>query len=223
MSFPEIRLVRSTKGALILAAAVLAGCATTTPRYDQLFAGTPTLGNVQVYAASRHDARAAVLNVLAARNFQVKGEEGGIITAVEDYKAHAGSDKTYQVTARIEVQKIAPEKTQVSLAATQKTVVYQEWHTWWHLLWMIPIIPTGTKYKTTTTDSGAITSKAFYQNFFSNVAQQIKPEVAGKVAGNQAARTVVKSPASAPSPAGLKSASPSAGAKSSSAAKGSPS
>ncbi|MHB8348593.1 MAG: hypothetical protein ACYDHM_15890 [Acidiferrobacterales bacterium] len=213
MLFSKERFTRSARGSAILAATALAGCATT-PQYGQMFAGKPALGNVHIYAASRRDTHTAVLNALATRDFQVKGEKGGIITAVNDYKTHAGSDKTYQITARIYVQKIAPEKTQVSLTAAQKTVVYQEWHTWWHLLWIVPIFPTGTQYKTTTADSGAITNKTFYSGFFSDVAQQIKPKLDAKVAKSQTLDAAVKQPAAASPSTGLKSTSLPTGANS---------
>ncbi len=169
----KVQRIRSATVMVLLATTTLAGCATE-PRYGHLFAGKPTLGNIHIFASSRRIVRTAALNALVARDFQVKRERSGRIVAVNNYKTHASSEKTYIITADINVEKVGSNKTQVAVTASQKTIVHQEWHTWWHLLFIIPIFPTSTHYKDTTTDASAITSKAFYQNLFSDINQQIK-------------------------------------------------
>lgn len=168
----KVRGIRAATTLVVLAAVGLAGCATG-PRYSQLFAGQPALGNIHVFASSRQAVHAAVLNALAARDFQVERDRSGRIVAVDNYKTRPKSEKTYVVTADINIENVGFHKTEVAVAASQKTVVHQEWHTWWHLLFIIPIFPTSTHYKNTTTDTSAITSKVFYRNLFSDIQHQI--------------------------------------------------
>ena len=61
----------------------------------------------------------------------------------------------------------------VAISATQKTLLHTKEHTWWHLLWIFPIIPTGTVYQTVNTGEGSVTDKAFYSNFYKQIKEQV--------------------------------------------------
>lgn len=177
----KVGRIRAAMAMAFVVTASLGGCATG-PRYGQLFAGKPTLGNIHVFTSPRRTVHSAIVDALAARNFQVKRDRRHRIVAVDNYKTSRTSDKTYVITVDINVESVGVNKTQVAVAAAQKTIVHQEWHTWWHLLFIIPLFPTSTHYKDTTTDTSAITNKAFYRNLFSDINQQLKQPSA--IAGN---------------------------------------
>jgi hypothetical protein len=73
---------------------------------------------------------------------------------------------SYNIHASADVSEVAGSETNVSLAASQQTILHRATTTWWHLLWIFPIIPTGTEYQTLVVKEGNITEPAFYSDFF---------------------------------------------------------
>jgi hypothetical protein len=73
----------------------------------------------------------------------------------------------------LDVNAAESDSVAVTLSASQQTILHRKWHTWWHLLWIIPLFPTGTEYQTIVTKEGNITDAAFYNDFFAALEKNI--------------------------------------------------
>jgi hypothetical protein len=62
--------------------------------------------------------------------------------------------------------------THVIAAANETTEMHKKSHDWWHLLWLIPIFPTGTEYTTVVVDRDTVHSAQLYQDFFTAVMKR---------------------------------------------------
>jgi hypothetical protein len=72
-------------------------------------------------------------------------------------------------------------------------ILHRATTTWWHLLWIIPIIPTGTEYQTLAIKEGNVTDPGFYTGFFNSLKIAVtKHDLAVKVAAAQAAEKAAK-------------------------------
>jgi hypothetical protein len=73
---------------------------------------------------------------------------------------------SYDIHVSADISDEVGSQTVVSLAASQQTVFHRSTYTWWHLLWMIPLFPTGVEYQTLVVKEGNITDPSFYADFF---------------------------------------------------------
>jgi hypothetical protein len=95
---------------------------------------------------------------------------------------------SYNIHASADISEVTGSETNVSLAASQQTILHRATTTWWHLLWIIPIIPTGTEYQTLVITEGNITDPGFYTDFFNSLKIAVtKHDLAVKAAAAKAA------------------------------------
>jgi len=76
---------------------------------------------------------------------------------------------SYNIHASADISEVTGIQSTVSLAASQQTILHRATTTWWHLLWILPIIPTGTEYQTLVVKEGNITDPGFYTDFFNSL------------------------------------------------------
>jgi hypothetical protein len=76
---------------------------------------------------------------------------------------------SYNIHASVDISEEVGGQSTVSLAASQQTILHRATYTWWHLLWILPIIPTGTEYQTLVVKEGNITDPGFYTDFFNSL------------------------------------------------------
>lgn len=181
------RYTNAWKGAVLIGACLwLVGGCSSTP-YNQVFSKKSTLLNARIYKAPAKRVGAAVTSALLRKGFQIEAADRSnpdIIDATSYYKTGPKSDQTYVITVQADIAPLSAQQTQVTLAGSEKTLLYKKGHTWFHirlpLLSAIPLFPTGTVHKTETTGTGTITSKQFYRQFFDEVAEQLSAIASAK-------------------------------------------
>jgi len=98
------------------------------------------------------------------------------------------SEISYNISASADISEVTDAETTVSLSASEQTILHRASTTWWHLLWILPIIPTGTEYQTLVIKEGNITDPGFYTDFFNSVRVAVtKYDLAVKAAAAKAA------------------------------------
>jgi hypothetical protein len=95
---------------------------------------------------------------------------------------------SYNIHASADISDLGNSDTNVSMSASQQTILHRASTTWWKLLWIIPIIPTGTEYQTLVIKEGNITDPQFYTDFFNTLTVSVtKYDQAVKIAAAKAA------------------------------------
>jgi hypothetical protein len=172
-----IKLSRTV--ALAAAIAMAGGCATN-DGYQKAFAAESAIkGNHKTFAAPLDQAFRAVKTTLVRQGFTIESADAnsGLIKAIRNFQDPADKDVSYNIIATADVT-ADDEGSIVTIAASQQTVLHREWHTWWHLLWIIPLFPTGIEYQTVVTHEGNVTDAAFYKDFFASVDSTVAANIA---------------------------------------------
>ena len=155
---------------------VLAGCASAPPYNSAFSARKAVNGNSEQVAGGESEVFRAVLATFTKHGFTVQSAHlrDGLISAVGDIQDPHESDVTYTITTTVTVSPLGPDQSNVALAASEKKVVHQKTRTYFHLLWILPIFPTGTQYHTVDRGSGIIRDPKFYKQFFQEVNASLK-------------------------------------------------
>ena len=151
--------------------ALLAGCASQNG-YQKAFSDqTAIVGNSRSFNAQADHTLRTVKQTLVRQGFTIEQADisTGLIKAVRNLQDNSDKDVSYNINVSADVTGSSTDTCIVTVAASQQTVLHREWHTWWHLLWIIPIIPTGVEYQTVVTKEGNVTDVAFYKDFFASV------------------------------------------------------
>ena len=163
-----------------LLALTLGGCASYHPGYDRAFSQKDALNiNHQVFAAPQTATMSAAELVLINQGFTIVRVDkvGGIITAkgaLMDPKDHAVS---WLLSTTVLAVPETAGKTGVSVSATEEKVRHQKTHSWWHLLFIIPLFPTATHYHTVVRRTGVVRDKAFYASFFKDLSLALRSPI----------------------------------------------
>ena len=158
----------------------LGGCASYHPGYDHAFSQKDALNiNHQVFTASQAATMTAAELVLINQGFTIArvDKAGGVITAkgaLMDPKNHAVS---WLLSTTVLVVPETASKTEVNVSTTEEKVRHQKTHTWWHLLFIIPLFPTATHYHTVVRRTGVVRDKAFYASFFKDIGMALRSPI----------------------------------------------
>jgi flagellar biosynthesis GTPase FlhF len=169
----------------------LAGCAGDQQGYRQAFDAQHSL--TQNQASFSHPAEPIfkiVKQTFTQQGFTIESADlkSGIVKAVRNMADKDDSDISYNIHVSTDISEVAGADTNVAMAASQQTVLHRSTTTWWHLLWILPIIPTGTEYQTLVIKEGNITDPVFYTDFFNSLKVAVtKYDVAVKAAAAKAA------------------------------------
>lgn len=169
----------------------LAGCAGDQQGYRQAFDAQHSL--TQNQASYPHPAEPIfkiVKQTFTQQGFTIESADlkAGIVKAVRNMADKSDSDISYNIHVSTDISEVAGADTNVAMAASQQTVLHRSTTTWWHLLWILPIIPTGTEYQTLVIKEGNITDPVFYADFFNSLKVAVtKYDVAVKAAAAKAA------------------------------------
>jgi hypothetical protein len=169
----------------------LTGCAGNQQGYHKAFDSQNSLTQNQCSFTQPADTVFKVVKqVFIQRGFTIESADSksGIIKAVRNMADKDDSEISYNIHAAADISEITNEETKVSLAASQQTILHRATTTWWHLLWILPIIPTGTEYQTLVIKEGNITDPAVYADFCNALkVEATKQDVAVKAANAKAA------------------------------------
>lgn len=175
---------------VLLAVTVLTGCATN-QHYNAAFSNQTALTQNQCSLRQPCDAVFKIAKqTMIQQGFTIESADikTGVIKAVRNLQDKDNSEISYNINASMDVSENVGGETNVSLAASQQTILHRSTTTWWHLLWIIPLIPTGTEYQTLVIREGNITEPVFYADFFNNLKVAVtKYDQAVKAAAAKAA------------------------------------
>jgi hypothetical protein len=165
--------------ALVLSGFIaLSACSSAPPAYEGAFDASKAPGGAPIQLnAPVETAFKAVKWVLIKQGFQIQKIDptSGTVTAERDYVDPDDKEKSYLIDVSVVVQDgVTKSTSMVALSATQATLLHTKEHTWWHLLWIFPIIPTGTVYQTVNTGEGTVMDKTFYTHFYQQVRESAK-------------------------------------------------
>jgi hypothetical protein len=175
MMTPASKLPRRSRTALwapALGLLLAAGCSSAPRTWEGAFSEKQQMkGNSESIAAPMDQAWSASMAVLAQQGFLVQQADATnhVILATREIHDAKDDELTYTISATLTLAPAADRVTRVMLAANQTTEMHTQEHTWWHLLWMIPLFPTGTSYTTVVTDRDTVQSPQFYGDFFAAV------------------------------------------------------
>jgi hypothetical protein len=169
---------------------VVSGCST--PAGHQLAFSDKTAlikNNIQLELSASQALR-VVKQALIHQGFTIDSVDvnAGLVKATRNFQDPEMPEQSYNVTTSIFFYETGPETTNLTVAASQQTILHRQWKTWWHLFWLIPIFPTGTEYQTVVTNEGNITDQPFYADFFKVIsAAGVEVREAEKAATRKAA------------------------------------
>ena len=181
---------------LFVAIVVLTGCAGNQQGYQKAFDSKNSLTQNQCsFTQSSDSIFKIVKQTFIQQGFTIDGADSksGIIKAVRNMEDKENHEISYNIHASVDISDLAGVETNISLAASQQTILHRATTTWWHLLWILPVIPTGTDYQTLVIKEGNITDPGFYTDFFNNVKVAVaKYDKAVKVAAAKDAEKAEK-------------------------------
>jgi PIN domain nuclease of toxin-antitoxin system len=164
--------------AAITAAMCLAACAGSRG-VDKAFSDKKSAvqGNSHAVHAPPDVTLRAVTGTLVQKGFSIEQVDAamGLIRASRNLSDTKDPDTNYHVSATAYVSGASGgDRSVISLAASQQTVLYRKKHNW-TMLPLLPIIPipTGRKYETVVTGEGSILRGNFYAEFFAAVDQNL--------------------------------------------------
>jgi hypothetical protein len=168
-----------------LAIMTLIGCATQ-QEYQKAFDSQHSLvQNQRTFTQSSDSIFRIAKQVFIQQGFTIESADfkSGIIKAVRNMQDKKNEEFSYNIHASVDISEEAVAQSTVSLAASQQTILHRATTTWWHLLWILPIIPTGTEYQTLVVKEGNITDPGFYTDFFNSLKVAVtKHDLAVKAA-----------------------------------------
>lgn len=176
---------------LLVATLALSGCSGGMQGYQKAFNAQSSLTQNQASFTQPSDTVFKIIKqTFTQQGFTIESADlkSGVVKAVRNMDDKNDSEISYNIHVSADISEIAGAETNVALAASQQTILHRSSYTWWHLLWIIPIIPTGTEYQTLVIKEGNITDPSFYADFFNSLKVAVtKYDVAVKAAAAKAA------------------------------------
>jgi|GEM_PF-1633515 len=188
-----------TKLFALVVCTALTGCASQNAYQGAFNSATALTNNQKAYQQSPDALFKVTKQTFIQQGFTVENADlkSGIIKAVRNLQDKEDVEISYNIHASADISEVGQNDTNVALSASQQTVLHRSTTTWWHLLWLLPIIPTGTEYQTLVIKEGTITEPAFYTDFFNTLTvavtkheQSVKAAAAKEEAKAEAARIV---------------------------------
>lgn len=166
------RLLHGTRWTFLLFVLLVMGCSSDPPHYEGAFSASQQVkGNSESISAPMDVTWGAILEVLSQQGFLIQqaDSKSRIILVSREMRSKDDQDLSHTVAATITVFPSGDQLTRVMVAANQTTELHKKSYTWWHLLWLIPVFPTGTEYTTVVVERDTVRSPQFYRDFFGAV------------------------------------------------------
>ena len=179
---------------LFMAIMALIGCANNRDAYQKAFHSQNALTQNQCTFPHAADKIFMITKqVLIQQGFTIESADlkSGIIKAVRNMQDKESSDISYNIQTSVDISETNGLHSTVSLAASQQTILHRATTTWWHLFWILPLIPTGTEYQTLVIKEGNITEPSFYADYFNSLKVAVtKHDLEVKAAAMKASEKV---------------------------------
>jgi hypothetical protein len=116
----------------------------------------------------------SVLEVIAERGWlmQQADSKSHVILATREIRDEDDKNLSHSLSATVTLVAVSEQITHVIAAANETTELHKKSHDWWHLLWLIPIFPTGTEYTTVVVNRDTVHNPQLYQDFFDAVTKK---------------------------------------------------
>ena len=166
------RLLQGTRWASLFVVLLVVGCSSEPAHYEGAFSASQQVkGNAESISAPMDRAWGSVLEVLSQQGFLIQQADAKshIILANREMRSKEDKDLSHTVAATVTLFPSSNQMTRVMVAANQTTELHKKSYTWWHLLWLIPVFPTGTEYTTVVVERDTVRSPQFYSDFFGAV------------------------------------------------------
>ena len=173
------RLLQGTRWASLLCVLLLVGCSSEPAHYEGAFSASQQVkGNSESISVPFDRAWGSVLEVLSQQGFLIQqaDSKSHIILANREMRSKDDKDLSHTVAATVTLFSSSNQLTRVMMAANQTTELHKKSYTWWHLLWLIPVFPTGTEYTTVVVERDTVRSPQFYSDFFGAVKKLAEGE-----------------------------------------------
>ncbi len=175
---------------LLMVSLLFYGCAANQQEYQKAFDSQHSLTqNQSAFTQSPDSIFKIAKQTFIQQGFTIESADlnSGIIKAVRDMQDKKDSEISYNIHVSTDISEVTGSETNVSVAASQQTILHRATTTWWHLLWIVPIIPTGTEYQTLVIKEGDVTDPVFYSDFFNSLRIAVtKYNLAAKAAAAKA-------------------------------------
>ncbi|MEO6542674.1 MAG: hypothetical protein ABIP05_01355 [Nitrospiraceae bacterium] len=158
--------------AFLVCGLLFVGCSSEPAHYEGAFSASQQVkGNSESISAPMDKAWGAVLEILSQQGFLIQqaDSKSHIILANREMRSKEDKALSHTVSATVTLLPSSDQLTRVMVAANQTTELHKKSYTWWHLLWMIPLFPTGTEYTTVVVERDTVRSPQFYNDFFGAV------------------------------------------------------
>lgn len=153
---------------------LVSGCATPTTEDHAFSEQSKIKGNSDSIPASMDVTWGSVLEVMAERGWLIQQADtkSHVILATKEIRDEDDKDISHSLSATVTLVSVSEQITHVIAAANETTELHKESHDWWHLLWLIPIFPTGTEYTTVVVNRDTVHNPQLYQDFFDAVTKR---------------------------------------------------
>jgi len=153
---------------------VLIGCGSR--EFHEQFDESKSLkGNSQVVKAPEALALKAAQVALVNQGFVIQSQLGSVVSATRKTLDSDNPEISQTVSASVVVTANGSDRSDVSMSASEQSSLHHAETTWWHLFWIIPLIPTGTAYQPdVVTHEDTVNDPDFYSRFFDAVNKQLQ-------------------------------------------------
>lgn len=175
---------------LLIGIMALTGCAGN-QQYNEAFDSQHALVENQCsFSQSADNIFKVTKQVFVQRGFTIENTDSksGIMKGVRIMADKDDTELSYNIHASADISDISTDETKLSLVASQQTILHRSSLTWWKLLWILPLFPTGTEYQTLVIKEGNITDPVLYNDFCNAVrVEATKLDLAIKAAATKSA------------------------------------
>jgi hypothetical protein len=153
---------------------LVSGCATPTTQDNAFSEQYKIKGNSESIPASMDATWGSVLEVMAERGWlmQQADTKSHVILATREIRDKDDKTISHSLSGTVTLVPVSEQVTHVIVAANVTTELHKKSHDWWHLLWLIPIFPTGTEYTTVVVNRDTVQNPQLYADFFDAVTKK---------------------------------------------------
>lgn len=153
---------------------LVGGCATPSTQNHAFSDQDKIKGNSDSIPASMDVTWGSVLEVMAERGWLIQQADAKsrVILATREMRDEQDKTLSHSLSATVTLVPVSEQITHVIAAANETTELHKKSHDWWHLLWLIPIFPTGTEYTTVVVNRDTVQNPQLYQDFFDAVTKR---------------------------------------------------
>jgi hypothetical protein len=161
----------------LLLTVTMNGCVTNVTYRDAFSEAAPIEGNDATFNAASSSVLRAAKIALLHQGFSISDFDPrqGVVSGWRDMPDSNDETLSHRMITTVTETELAPNSTRVVLLTDEQTVRRERHDTWWHLLWLIPVIPTGSRYETVVLSDHTVTQATAYSDFFDQLRKQLEP------------------------------------------------